>query len=217
MIHTPVAPRKLRRTRRNIARVGLSIPAHDKKHGKYWCRRSKLSHREGGIGLVRLMAAKAPSRAFGTANRKAVGVLREQCSLVEPSGGESTPGPCPLGERRSASDGDCVRIALWRSAILRRMRLRTASALNAHGVQQDVHWTSCCRTSGFESTPDSPKNKPRFGGLFFGGEGGIRTHVPGEPDHLISSQRRYGHFGTSPKWRNILYQPHGRTWARFFR
>ena len=31
-----------------------------------------------------------------------------------------------------------------------------------------------------------------------GGEGGIRTHVPGNPDHLISSQRRYGHFGTSP-------------------
>jgi hypothetical protein len=31
-----------------------------------------------------------------------------------------------------------------------------------------------------------------------GGEGGIRTHVPGLPDHLISSQRRYGHFGTSP-------------------
>ncbi len=31
-----------------------------------------------------------------------------------------------------------------------------------------------------------------------GGEGGIRTHVPGYPDHLISSQRRYGHFGTSP-------------------
>lgn len=31
-----------------------------------------------------------------------------------------------------------------------------------------------------------------------GGEGGIRTHVSGEPDHLISSQRRYDRFGTSP-------------------
>jgi hypothetical protein len=35
-------------------------------------------------------------------------------------------------------------------------------------------------------------------GCLIGGEGGIRTHVPGYPDHLISSQRRYGHFGTSP-------------------
>ena len=35
-------------------------------------------------------------------------------------------------------------------------------------------------------------------GRLRGGEGGIRTHVPGLPDHLISSQRRYGHFGTSP-------------------
>ena len=31
-----------------------------------------------------------------------------------------------------------------------------------------------------------------------GGEGGIRTRVPGVPDHLISSQRRYDRFGTSP-------------------
>lgn len=32
----------------------------------------------------------------------------------------------------------------------------------------------------------------------FGGEDGIRTHVPSYPDHLISSQRRYDRFGTSP-------------------
>src|SRR4051812_31239127 len=38
-----------------------------------------------------------------------------------------------------------------------------------------------------------------------GGEGGIRTHVPGLPGHLISSQRRYGHFGTSPI-RVVFYQ-----------
>jgi hypothetical protein len=31
-----------------------------------------------------------------------------------------------------------------------------------------------------------------------GGEGGIRTHVPGLTDHPISSRRRYDHFGTSP-------------------
>lgn len=42
-----------------------------------------------------------------------------------------------------------------------------------------------------------------------GGEDGIRTHVPGYPDHLISSQRRYGHFGTSPvcgEQRVLFYQ-----------
>ena len=44
-----------------------------------------------------------------------------------------------------------------------------------------------------------------LGGCFAGGEGGIRTHVPGKPDHLISSQRRYDHFGTSPE-RVVFYQ-----------
>jgi hypothetical protein len=39
---------------------------------------------------------------------------------------------------------------------------------------------------------------PHKAAFLIGGEGGIRTHVPGLPDHLISSQRRYGHFGTSP-------------------
>ena len=34
--------------------------------------------------------------------------------------------------------------------------------------------------------------------LKYGGEGGIRTHVPGLTDHPISSRRRYDHFGTSP-------------------
>ena len=32
-----------------------------------------------------------------------------------------------------------------------------------------------------------------------GGEGEIRTHVPGLTDHPISSRRRYDHFGTSPE------------------
>jgi hypothetical protein len=44
-----------------------------------------------------------------------------------------------------------------------------------------------------------------LGGCFAGGEGGIRTHVPGKPDHLISSQRRYDHFGTSPE-QVVFYQ-----------
>jgi hypothetical protein len=41
------------------------------------------------------------------------------------------------------------------------------------------------------------RHRRRRSGLL-GGEGGIRTHVPGRPDHLISSQRRYDRFGTSP-------------------
>lgn len=32
----------------------------------------------------------------------------------------------------------------------------------------------------------------------FRGDDGIRTHVPGKSDKLISSQSRYGLFGTSP-------------------
>ena len=35
--------------------------------------------------------------------------------------------------------------------------------------------------------------------MIAGGEGGIRTHVPGLTDHPISSRRRYDHFGTSPE------------------
>src|SRR5258705_1022458 len=54
------------------------------------------------------------------------------------------------------------------------------------------------RTSGFDLHPRRHIRMPRKAAFLFGGEGGIRTHVPGFPDHLISSQRRYGHFGTSP-------------------
>ena len=37
-------------------------------------------------------------------------------------------------------------------------------------------------------------------GYIVGGEGGIRTHVPGSsPDKSISSRPRYDHFGTSPQ------------------
>ncbi len=41
--------------------------------------------------------------------------------------------------------------------------------------------------------------------FYFGGEGGIRTHVPELPDHPISSRRRYDHFGTSPV--NLYFEP----------
>ena len=58
------------------------------------------------------------------------------------------------------------------------------------------------RTSGFVHTPCSgSKQKGAQGPFWFGigGEGGIRTHVPGLTDHPISSRRRYDHFGTSPE------------------
>lgn len=35
------------------------------------------------------------------------------------------------------------------------------------------------------------------------GDEGIRTLVPEQTDKLISSQPRYGHFGTSPHHRNL--------------
>ncbi len=55
---------------------------------------------------------------------------------------------------------------------------------------------------GSKLHPYPPKIRPLQGGLIFGGEGGIRTHVPGYPDHLISSQRRCDRFGTSPAGAN---------------
>ena len=55
------------------------------------------------------------------------------------------------------------------------------------------------------ATTHSDNKTAPLGGCFAGGEGGIRTHVPGKPDHLISSQRRYDHFGTSPE-RVVFYQ-----------
>ncbi len=42
----------------------------------------------------------------------------------------------------------------------------------------------------------------RQNAFYFGGDGGIRTHVP-LTDNLISSQARYDHFDTSPT--EILY------------
>ena len=64
------------------------------------------------------------------------------------------------------------------------------------------------------ATHSDNKTAP-MGGCFAGGEGGIRTHVPGEPDHLISSQRRYDHFGASPEG-VVFYQSHpGRRTCRF--
>ena len=56
------------------------------------------------------------------------------------------------------------------------------------------------------ATAHSDNKTAPMWGCFAGGEGGIRTHVPGKPDHLISSQRRYDHFGTSPEG-VVFYQP----------
>ncbi len=55
-----------------------------------------------------------------------------------------------------------------------------------------------CEPVSSSNHPLRQMKTPLIAAFSFGGEGGIRTHVPGLPDHLISSQRRYGHFGTSP-------------------
>ena len=76
---------------------------------------------------------------------------------------------------------------------------RDALGTAAHGVPERMR---SGRTGGSVHTPASPNENGPRGAVSFGGEGGIRTHVPGFPDHLISSQRRYGHFGTSPEGRD---------------
>ena len=43
--------------------------------------------------------------------------------------------------------------------------------------------------------------------IIFRGDDGIRTHVPGKSDKLISSQSRYGLFGTSPFNKGSVYSP----------
>ena len=47
--------------------------------------------------------------------------------------------------------------------------------------------------------------KVRFISGLSNGDDGIRTHVPGNSDKLISSQSRYGLFGTSPYTINVLF------------
>ena len=72
------------------------------------------------------------------------------------------------------------------------------------GVSASQNAVRFGRTSGWNLHPRRQIKTPLKAAFLFGGEGGIRTHVPGLPDHLISSQRRYGHFGTSPDWCAIL-------------
>ena len=77
--------------------------------------------------------------------------------------------------------------------------LRSGPPRLGRGVQNRCAILS--NPGGFVHTPRTPKNRkgPQSRPFsIFGGEGGIRTHVPELPDHPISSRRRYDHFGTSP-------------------
>src|SRR5262245_40944750 len=60
------------------------------------------------------------------------------------------------------------------------------------GTVSRTHAFQACT---FSHSVISPRRLPPDG---TGGEGGIRTHVPGHPDKALSRRPRYGHFGTSP-------------------
>ena len=92
--------------------------------------------------------------------------------------------PCASGTRRTAAHGGDMN----NPALTRRPRFATPPPYRSKRLPH-AHSRNETRIG-----TKSESARPRTGG----GEGGIRTHVPGLPDHLISSQRRYGHFGTSP-------------------
>ena len=98
-----------------------------------------------------------------------------------------------------------VGLCLARLGAIRPSRSACASGPPTRlGVSASQNAVRFGRTSEWNLHPLRQIKTPLVAAFLFGGEGGIRTHVPGLPDHLISSQRRYGHFGTSPDWCAIL-------------
>lgn len=88
-------------------------------------------------------------------------------------------------------EGGIVIVSPYGDPIIPKLRFGTAlrASQNACVLVEPV---------GSKRRPYLLNKRPLQVGLLFGGEGGIRTHVPGFPDHLISSQRRCDRFGTSP-------------------
>ena len=105
---------------------------------------------------------------------------------------------CPTRMSSTGTSSHFLRVGLCLSRLkaIQPSLARRGTAPESGASQNAVRFG---RTSGFVHPPSPPnKKRPARERFLFGGEGGIRTHVPGLPDHLISSQRRYGHFGTSP-------------------
>ncbi len=114
--------------------------------------------------------------------------------------------PSPPNKKRPArmsdigTSGHFLRVGLCLSR-LKAIQPSLARRGTAPGTGASQNAVRFGRISGCFNTPSPPnKKRPTRERFLFGGEGGIRTHVPGLPDHLISSQRRYGHFGTSPEF-----------------
>jgi hypothetical protein len=73
-------------------------------------------------------------------------------------------------------------------AILRRIRLRTASALMRMGAHPKVHWTSNGRTSGFSFSASSP-NKNATAGVGSNFESGNVSVSPSGDAAILSRMR----------------------------
>ena len=148
---------------------------------------------------------------FGSSGRPAALTCQGKLACTETSwprfrtsGCFNTPSP-PNKKRPTrmtgiGASGHFLRVGLCLSR-LKAIQPSLARRGTAPGTGASQNAVRFGRTSGCFNTPSPPNKKsPTRGPFLLGGEGGIRTHVPGLPDHLISSQRRYGHFGTSPEF-----------------
>ena len=194
----------------------------------------ELGVNERGSGAVRLDSAAlacfaeavtliARLRAKRESSPQQVRAQHER--VVEPAGSNAHPSrqmksPHEGGFSFGGEGGIAVRITL-----IGRCPLNVSGRLNklASHCQETAASRRRCLVSRSErisepvgsiNHPRSKQKRPQGGGRYcFGGEGGIRTHVPGYPDHLISSQRRCDRFGTSPGKGRILPALRGRSQA----
>ncbi len=156
----------------------------------------------------RLMAIRPSLSACASGPPTRLGVSASQASsarLVEPVGAFNHP------LRQIKTPLEAASLAMWLAIFRvglcpsRLMAIRPSLSACASGPPTRLGVSASQASSarlvepvGAFNHPLRQIKTPLEAASSFGGEGGIRTHVPGLPDHLISSQRRYGHFGTSP-------------------
>jgi hypothetical protein len=101
---------------------------------------------------------------------------------------------------RFSESRDAINIKLWSgwTDSNRRHLAPKASALPGYATPRRRLFYALCRDWSIAIAQDIAAKLTILTNMKGGGGGGIRTHVPGYPDHLISSQRRYDRFGTPP-------------------